>query len=106
MKSLVKDGQQKGGIVTNDGTIIDGNRRAMLLNKIYKDREKMDADNHKVDDCAFFVAVILKEDYGAREISRLETTYQMGEDAKLDYNPIEKYLKCKNTLRRILIRSS
>jgi len=27
---------------------------------------------------------------------RLETTYQMGEDAKVDYNAIEKYLKCKD----------
>ena len=29
---------------------------------------------------------------------RLETTYQMGEDAKVDYNPIEKYLKCKDMI--------
>jgi hypothetical protein len=29
---------------------------------------------------------------------RLETTYQMGEDEKLDYNPIEKYLKCKDLI--------
>jgi hypothetical protein len=28
-------------------------------------------------------------------IRRLETTYQMGEDKKLDYNPIEKYLKAQ-----------
>lgn len=31
-----------------------------------------------------------------KEIMRLETTYQMGADEKLDYNPIEKYLKCKD----------
>jgi hypothetical protein len=35
-------------------------------------------------------------DDNPQEIMRLETTYQMGEDEKLDYNPIEKYLKCKD----------
>jgi len=34
----------------------------------------------------------------SREIMRLETTYQMGEDEKLDYNPIEKYLKCQQLI--------
>jgi hypothetical protein len=29
---------------------------------------------------------------------RLETTYQMGEDAKVDYNAIEKYLKCQDLI--------
>ncbi|MDA6854677.1 hypothetical protein OSL50_26375, partial [Escherichia coli] len=33
MESLLKNGQQRYGIVTSDGTIVDGNRRAMLLYK-------------------------------------------------------------------------
>ena len=93
MKSLVQDGQKQWGIVTNDGTIIDGNRRAMLLNKIYRDREKYKTN---VDHAQYFIAVILPEGADPREISRLETIYQMGEDEKLDYNPIEKYLKCQD----------
>ena len=39
LNSLVEEGQKQYGIVTNDGVIIDGNRRAMILNKIYLDRE-------------------------------------------------------------------
>ena len=35
----------------------------------------------------------------AVDIQQLETIYQMGEDEKLDYNPIEKYLKCKELQR-------
>ena len=31
-----------------------------------------------------------------KEIMRLETSYQMGEDEKLGYNAIEKYLRCKD----------
>ncbi len=35
-KSLVKEGQKLYGIVTYNGVIIDGNRRAFLMNKIYR----------------------------------------------------------------------
>lgn len=38
--------------------------------------------------------LIVREEEKFIEILALETTYQMGEDAKVDYNPIEKYLKC------------
>jgi hypothetical protein len=101
MSSLVKNGQQRYGIVTNNGIIIDGNRRAMLLNRIYSERDQWERQNHNVDDCQYFIAVVLPEGIDRKEISRLETTYQMGEDEKLDYNPIEKYLKCKD-LKEVL----
>lgn len=84
-KSISEQGQLKYGIVTKDGVIIDGNRRAMILKKVYSD-----------DNPVYFRAVVLEEtlDENPKEIMRLETTYQMGEDAKVDYNAIEKYLKC------------
>lgn len=89
MKDLQENGQLKYGIVTRDGIIIDGNRRASLLNRIANEGNKRPA---------YFNAVILDErlDQNPREIMRLETTYQMGEDEKLEYNAIEKYLKCKD----------
>lgn len=90
---LLKEHQQKHGIVTADGIIIDGNRRASLLNSIMADEEiPFNEKSH----CQFFIAIILPEDADRKEILSLETTYQMGEDAKVDYNPIEKYLKCKD----------
>jgi hypothetical protein len=75
--------QQRPGIVSLDGVIIDGNRRAMLLGKIKPTRA--------------FEAVILPDEYheNEKEIVRLETEYQIGEDSKLDYGPLEKYLKVK-----------
>jgi len=75
--------QQRPGIVSLDGMIIDGNRRAMLLGKIRPKR--------------LFKAVILPDDYYADEkaIVRLETEFQIGEDSKLDYGALEKYLKVK-----------
>ncbi|MEP3890778.1 MAG: hypothetical protein ABJN69_09935 [Hellea sp.] len=76
-------GQKEVGIITKDGIIIDGNRRAMLLNRI--------------DHLGYFKAVILPVTLEENPIAieKLETSYQMGEDEKLGYNPIEKYLKAK-----------
>jgi hypothetical protein len=76
-------GQQKPGIITRDGIIIDGNRRAMLLRKSGM--------------FTYFKAVILPVtlEENPLEIEKLETSFQMGEDEKLGYNPIEKYLKAK-----------
>jgi hypothetical protein len=87
--SLSAKGQLEYGIVTRDGVIIDGNRRAFLIKRLAAE---------KAEQPAYFLGVILDEtlDENPKEIMRLETTYQMGEDAKVDYNAIEKYLKCKD----------
>ena len=86
LKNLKENTQQRHGIVTSDGVIIDGNRRAMLLNRLHQDG---------VDHAEYFLAIILPEDARQKDINELEAMYQMGEDDKLDYNPIEKYLKCR-----------
>lgn len=99
MESLLKIGQQRYGIVTSDGIIVDGNRRAMLLNKLYHEHENLGYSYSQVERCKYFLAIILPDDAEERDIQQLETIYQMGEDDKLDYNPIEKYLKCKELKR-------
>lgn len=63
------------------------------MNKI---RKGIKSTQEEKDRCAFFKAVILPENATKKEILQLETSFQMGEDAKVDYNPIEKYLKCKD----------
>mgnify|MGYP002168931856 CR=1 FL=1 len=95
MDSLLKNGQQRYGIVTSDGTIVDGNRRAMLLNRLFHKRDELRYSYEEVEKCKYFLAIILPDDAEEKDIQQLETIYQMGEDDKLDYNPIEKYLKCK-----------
>lgn len=79
---IEQKGQLEPGIVTLDGVIVDGNRRAMLLGKL---------------SCHVFKAVVLKDMYdeNVEDIVRLETMYQLGQDAKLDYGPLEKYLHAK-----------
>ena len=88
-KDIEEKGQLKVGIITKDGIIIDGNRRAMLLSRIKK------YDYFR----AVVLPVELKDD--PIEIEKLETTYQMGEDEKLGYNPIEKYLKAKQLYKKL-----
>ena len=85
-------GQKEVGIVTLDGIVIDGNRRLMTLNNIVADPRNDDVSNFTT-----FKAVILPATLqdATAEIKRLETIYQMGEDEKANYNPIEKYLQAK-----------
>ena len=99
MESLLRLTQQKHGIVTDDGVIIDGNRRARLLNKLYHEREELGFTFQEVEHCQYFLAIILPEKGEEKDLQQLETIYQMGEDAKLDYNPIGKYLKCSDLKR-------
>lgn len=88
-ESIEEYGQLEYGIVTRDGIVIDGNRRCMILKRIAKEKKQ---------GTSYFRAVILDDtlENAAKEIRRLETTYQMGVDEKVDYNAIEKYLKCKD----------
>ena len=99
MKSLQQNRQQRYGIVTSDGTIVDGNRRAMLLNRLFHHHAELGFTFAQVEHCKYFLAIILPDDAEEKDIQQLETIYQMGEDDKLDYNPIEKYLKCKELKR-------
>jgi len=94
-KDISDKGQLKIGIVTKDGIVIDGNRRLMLLNKI-----KPKYSHFK----AVVLPVALEDD--PIEVEKLETTYQMGEDEKLGYNPIEKYLKAKQIYKQLTAQCS
>lgn len=89
MSDIDHKGQLKVGIITKDGIVIDGNRRVMLLNRLKK---------------SYFRAIVLPValEEAPIEIERLETTYQMGEDEKLGYNPIEKYLKANQLYKKLL----
>ena len=88
-RDIDEKGQLEFGIVTKDGVVIDGNRRCMLLKKIAQEKKTTPT---------YFKAVILDDtlESNPKEIRRLETIYQMGVDEKVDYNPIEQYLKCKD----------
>lgn len=100
-KNIAEFGQQKVGIITKDGIIIDGNRRAMLLNDIQNEGNLSGKKYDKKYD--YFKAVVLPVTLNENplEIEKLETSFQMGEDQKLGYNATEKYLKAKELYNRL-----
>lgn len=77
-------GQKQHGVVLNDGRIIDGNRRFTCLRNLSKDSG---GTKHN-----YFETVILDKDYehSAKQIKMLELQIQIGEEARVDYNPIDK----------------
>lgn len=97
-KSIAENGQLETGIITSDGVIVDGNRRASLMLSILHDDKNYSPAEH--ERCEKFRAVVLPEDANEKEILRLETTYQMGADEKVGYNPIEKYLHARDMVNK------
>lgn len=95
-EDIAKNGQLETGIITSDGVIVDGNRRASLMISILQDPDKYTPEQRAR--CEKFRAVVLPEDADEKEILRLETTYQMGSDEKVGYNAIEKYLHARDML--------
>ena len=81
-KNIELIGQQKYGVVLTDGRIIDGNRRFSCLRNL----------SRKSDNFNYFETVILDRDYehNAKQIKMLELQIQIGEEARVDYNPIDR----------------
>lgn len=91
---LAKKGQEEFGVITKDGIIIDGNRRATLLRELYKGKA---ADFHRSnEDFKCFQAIVLSDDIKENDISALETMIQIGKDEKVPYNRINLYIKVDN----------
>lgn len=86
-------GQREYGVVTNDGRIIDGNRRASILNSLWRDESIPYEERSRFKE---FIAVILPEDIDYSDLLYLEASIQLGEDEKVGYDPIAKYLKARD----------
>ncbi|WP_214762918.1 hypothetical protein [Exiguobacterium sp. s146] len=83
-------GQRVPGVVLNDGTIVDGNRRFTCLRHLRRD--------HGMD--VLFEAIILdpKEGLSDIDIKRLELNLQHGEERPVDYNPIDNLVDVYNDI--------
>lgn len=94
LENIEKYWQEKVWIITKDWIIIDWNRRVRILNEIQRRGKTKRIDYFK----AVVLDVTLEEN--PLEIEKLETSFQMGEDEKVWYNPIEKYIKVKWLVER------
>jgi hypothetical protein len=88
-KSLEESKQLKPGVISLDGIIIDGNRRASLILQLNEENTKTERQ---------FRAAVLNQDYNTdrKQIELLETSIQIGEEEKVKYGTIEFYLKVKS----------
>lgn len=93
---LAKYGQQVDGVITNEGIIIDGNRRATLLRALFNG--EADKYGQSVEDFRYFNAIVLPGDIDGKEIMALETMLQIGADKPVEYNRICLYIKVDNLL--------
>lgn len=93
---LARNGQQVDGVITNEGIIIDGNRRATLLRELFKGEASK--YNKSVEDFRYFNAIVLPGSIDEKEIMALETMIQIGSDEKVGYNRICLYIKVDNLL--------
>ena len=97
IKDLALKGQQQHGVITNDGIIIDGNRRATLIRQLFNGKAR--DFNVDVEKFRYFETIVLDEDIPPHEIMALETSLQIGEDVKVKYNAINIYIKIDNLIR-------
>lgn len=85
LESIRNVGQQKCGIILEDGRVIDGNRRFTCLRDLYEETA-----NEKFMYFECFVLPLPKTENDWAKIKGLELFYQFGEDVREDYDPIDK----------------
>lgn len=87
-KNIELVGQRVPGVVLNDGRVIDGNRRLTCLRRIAR----------KNTSVGWFEAAILDDatSSDAKRVKMLELAIQLGEEDKVDYDPVEKLVGIYN----------
>ena len=80
-------GQWNCGIITEDGYVIDGNRRMSIISKLY--------DDTGLDKWKYLKVALLKELISPQELWMLEASLQLGKDEIVRYGPINDLLKLR-----------
>jgi hypothetical protein len=86
-RDLRAKGQLEPGVITHDGSVINGNRRVAILDKMHEDEP--------IDRWEYLEVHRLPQDVEARDLWRLEATLQLSRDTRLDYSPINELLKLR-----------
>jgi len=80
-------GQWNCGLITDDGYVVDGNRRMSIISKLYDDTG---SDTWKYIDVAR-----LEEPISAEDLWKIEAGIQLGKDEIVRYGPINELLKLR-----------
>lgn len=90
-RSLSKNNQQQPAIITCDGFLINGNRRKMALEELYRSNN---------DDSQFEMmrVVILPDDVTELEVQKIENRYQLQSEGKSEYQGLNRAIKIKRNI--------
>lgn len=82
--------QREPGVILFDGRIIDGNRRFTCLRRLQQKNPRF----------GYFETVILDHsiEHSAKQIKMLELSIQHGEEARVDYNPVDRLVGVYNDI--------
>ena len=82
--------QREPGVILWDGRIIDGNRRFTCLRRLQQKNSRF----------GYFETVILDHsiEHSAKQIKMLELSIQHGEEARVDYNPVDRLVGVYNDI--------
>ena len=96
LKDILKNGMITPIVIDKSFLVIDGNRRLTIIRRILKKTNLSVQQRNKLRkiDCIIIPEILTKS-----KIFDYETKLQMGEDPKLDYNPINRYLKINKLLK-------
>jgi len=78
-------GQWQPGILTEDGYVIDGNRRMAILTQLFEDTAN--------DDFKYLNVAVIDEQIDPPDLWKIEAGIQLGKDEILRYGPINELLK-------------
>lgn len=89
-KSLRQIGQLYPGVITDDGYVINGNRRMAVLEKLYEEEH---LQKHQ-----YLEVARLPTGVEPKDLWRIEAGIQLSKEDKLEYGPVNERLKLKEGL--------
>lgn len=80
-------GQWNCGVITEDGYVVDGNRRMSIISELYADTGQ--------EEWKYLLVARLDEPISAEDLWKLEAGAQLGKDEIVRYGPVNELLKLK-----------
>ena len=96
---LQKDGQTDPAVITADGFLINGNRRRLIIEELYK--EKLE-DKYKTIEAVILPGSKSPERPSLEDIAMLEYREQVQSDGKSEYSDMAKALTIRNNIKNNL----
>jgi hypothetical protein len=91
LDDLESKGQMEPGVITNDGIVINGNRRMALLEQLQKKTPTGKWD--------YLEAVRLEPNVSQQDLWKIEAGLQLSKDKKAEYHPVNELLKIKQGIQ-------